>query len=222
MTMRTLLNKLLARVGYQVRAVHVPLQSFEQGMVSLARQIKIDAVVDVGVAQGTPSLYAAFSGASFLLIEANPRYTKEVEALGERLRAKVEMVFCGSQDGGSVELWDTGRSSSMYEHGSSHQKVPVETLDTLAKRNAITGPTLLKIDVEGAEMEVLAGAPSLLKSVQAIVIEVSWGRNSKGAQYMEVLNFMDSNGFTLHNIVEGGGILEHDRLVHADFIFLRK
>lgn len=226
--MKKLVNAFLAKLGYQIRAVHVPLQSFAKGVEELAKVISVDGIVDIGVAQGTPELYHSFKGKSFLLVEANPVFLERLTALKTEVPARVEMVFCGSAAGtASLHGPKNGRASSLYAHPDIHAEqmftVPVETLDTLVERNQMNGTLLVKIDVEGAEMEVLRGAIKTLERTAAVILEVSWGRGFVGApSYRDLFDFLHEHGFELYNIVEGGGILEHGRLVHADFVFVKR
>lgn len=225
--MKKLLNTFLARFGYQIRAVHVPLQSFEKGVEELAKVISVDGVVDIGVAQGTPELYRSFKGTPFLLVEANPVFADRLRQLKREVPARVEMVFCGSASGTvSLHAPKNGRASSLYAHPDIHAEeilsVPVETLDTLVERNQMSGSLLVKIDVEGAEMEVLRGATKTLERTAAVILEVSWGRGFIGGSlYADLFDLLHEHGFVLFNIIEGGGILEHGRLVHADFVFIK-
>ncbi|MEW6302481.1 MAG: FkbM family methyltransferase [Verrucomicrobiota bacterium] len=46
------------------------------------------------------------------------------------------------------------------------------TLDRYAEENRITGVDVLKLDVEGAELEALAGAENILKTVKMFFVEV--------------------------------------------------
>ena len=224
--MKKLINGILGKFGYQVRATHAPLQSFKTGLEHIARLFSIDTVVDVGVAHNTNELYEAFLGKQFLLIEANPGFEQHLEDLRVKLNAKVEMVFCGEKSGEIIlNVPKNGRRASAYtETYDTTITVKTETLDTLVERNGLsTGSLLVKIDVEGAELDVLRGAPQTLEQSKVVVLEICWGVPFKpeAANYIDVLVFMRDSGFTLFNIVEGGGISRHDRLTHADFIFVK-
>lgn len=61
------------------------------------------------------------------------------------------------------------RGSSITGGVREHQMVPTLTLDCLAE--ALPKPMVLKIDVEGAEILVLAGAQSVLETRPTILIE---------------------------------------------------
>ncbi|HYN90854.1 MAG TPA: hypothetical protein VER75_02955 [Thermoleophilaceae bacterium] len=60
----------------------------------MSRIISPAAVIDVGVAAGTPSLYRHFPSHRYLLVEANPVFRDALDALTRRLDAAVENVFC--------------------------------------------------------------------------------------------------------------------------------
>ncbi len=69
--------------------------------------------------------------------------------------------------------------------------VPTVTLDWLTERFPM--PHLIKIDVEAAESEVLAGGTTVLRSLPTIICEVA-GRNSAG-----VAEVLSSYGYNLYD-----------------------
>jgi FkbM family methyltransferase len=223
--MKMLVQAFLGIFGREIRSTNAPLQSFEKGLRALAKIIEVEQVIDIGVAEGTPELYKTFTGKQFLLIEANLAYKKNLEALSATLPAKVEMVFCGEK-AGTVPFRMMGRESSalieMYG-GARKEKmvdVPVEPLDSILERAGFFGSSLIKIDVEGAEMSVLKGAARALQKAQAVILEVSLGRRYEGGTTAdELVCYMKERGFFLFNIL--GGTVEHDRLIMADFVFVR-
>ena len=57
----------------------------------------------------------------------------------------------------------------------------MHTLDGLLKDRALGAPILLKLDVQGAELDVLAGASRVLEATEFVVMEVSFLEYNKGA-----------------------------------------
>ena len=53
-------------------------------------------------------------------------------------------------------------------------------LDDLIKQFSLPSPTHLKIDVDGAEGSILAGAPNCLRQIKSLLIEVE-GQNAEEA-----------------------------------------
>jgi FkbM family methyltransferase len=184
-------------------------------------------VIDVGVAEGTPELYAAFPGErnKYLLVEANPAYRSSLPALAERLGAEVAYAFCGAARGErAFNLYTDGRKASAFDtHGrtpSEVVEVPVVRLDDLMREHGLLeGPVVLKIDVEGAELEALGGAEETLKRAQAVILEAGLVERYKGgARFADIVAFMQAHGFAAFDIV-GGGVVG-TRLHLVDIIFL--
>lgn len=124
--MKKLINSVFGSFGYQIRASHVPLQSFKVGVDQVAKSFPVDIVVDIGVAHHTNDLYQAFKSKKFLLVEANPGFKKHLEELRLKLDAKVEMVFCGERSGEiTLNTPDNGRRASAYTEVLPEQKTTV-------------------------------------------------------------------------------------------------
>jgi len=77
--------------------------------------------------------------------------------------------------------------------------------------------SLMKIDVQGSELQVLKGAKSILKDVEVIYITVPLMRIHRGAPLaLEILSFCKEHGFELLNYVDGDARGSLDALVHVD------
>lgn len=86
------------------------------------------------------------------------------------------------------------RRAFPYTRGGTVQKVVVHALEEYA--HLIGGRTLLKIDVQGWELEVLIGAGVALDLFQAVVCEVSWEELYEGAPGFEQLDaHLRAHGF---------------------------
>ncbi len=99
--------------------------------------------------------------------------------------------------------------------------VPVGPLADFVTREALVAPALLKIDVQGFELEVLRGAEGLLDSFDWIYVEASWLALYEGqALAGDVIAFVEAQGFTRageYNRSEDA----HGTPVQADFLFHR-
>jgi len=76
---------------------------------------------------------------------------------------------------------------------------------------------IMKIDVQGFEMEVLKGAGKTLKRTDIIVLEVNNHFGYKGsAKYYEIDKYLRENNFSLYNIfpsvIDGGRLKEWDMI----------
>jgi FkbM family methyltransferase len=128
-----------------------------------------DLFVDVGANVGVYSSFACSHGAEVVAFEPLPKALEEVHRnarLNDRT-IRVEACAIGERNGTthlSVSCVD-GAESKLSDGGL---KVPVRTLDSAVERQ----PTLVKIDVEGAEFRVVRGALGILRAGTVLLIEV--------------------------------------------------
>lgn len=115
------------------------------------------------------------------------------------------------------ESWE----SIEYGTGAISQRtVPVTTLDDYCTEHGIDQVYLLKIDVQGFEIEVLKGAAKTLRRIDYVFVEAGIQRLYEGApSFAEVCLFMESHGFHLMHMRawhRGNRVL-----VETDMIFRR-
>lgn len=72
--------------------------------------------------------------------------------------------------------------------------IKTTTMDILFK-NKILKKTLLKIDVEGYELNVLKGAKNKLKEISYILIEQQFGNQYKNSDFSKVDKYLKDNNF---------------------------
>lgn len=70
------------------------------------------------------------------------------------------------------------------------------TLDTLVKSKKYPLPDLIKMDIQGAELDVIKGAPECISHARDIILELQLVDYNKGApKAQEVIDHMSSIGF---------------------------
>jgi hypothetical protein len=71
----------------------------------------------------------------------------------------------------------------------------------LRKEKNLACPFLIKVDVQGAELDVLSGGAETLKETECVVLETSLFEFFRGAPLVaEGMEFMKRNGFLIHDI----------------------
>lgn len=201
------------------------------------RQIKCRTIVDVGANRGQFALVArrCFPKATILSFEPLPkpanRY-RRVFAGDERVR--LNEVAVGPKTGkATIHISARDDSSSMLPitvlqnqlfPGTSETRqetVRLEPLREFVQPEEIEPPALLKIDVQGYELETLKGCESLLDRFAYIYVECSFVELYAGqASVSEVIDFLHEQGFVLKGIYN----ITYDRsglAVQADFFFGR-
>lgn len=97
----------------------------------------------------------------------------------------------------------SGLASLKTPHADKWSAVPIECrrADELIRSGTCPAPTVVKLDVEGAEQEVLEGFGSCLlePSLRAVVFEGAPGLENRG-KTDAVANILREAGFTLHQL----------------------
>ena len=177
-------------------------------------------VIDVGVADGTPDLYARFPNAFLDLFEPHPHYQDHLErTLLPQRPSRLHRMGLGAEDG-TAKLYLKGRTGSTLagDRGRGAIEVPVRRLDSVLSPADIRRPCLLKIDTEGYELEVLRGASGLIPHIDCIVSEVSFATPHL-YKPGELVSHLERLGFLLEEMLDfhaGNG-----RVWCADFVFRR-
>ena len=196
---------------------------------------RFETVLDVGASRGQFALFAreSFPGARIVCFEPQPGPAADLRDL---LGDKVELVTSalGAEPGtATMNVSNRDDSSSLLTigarqvaefpgTGSDHSiDVPVSTLDESIQQ-PIRRPCLLKIDVQGFELNVLRGGALTLKGIDVALIECSFVELYEGQDTAEqVISFMADAGFRLAGV--HGLVYSADRSsIQADFLFRRE
>ena len=163
-------------------------------------------VIDVGACRGewTELALAAFPGARVLAVEARVEEGAALQDVWVRHPGQVEVALAllGATEDPAVpfHVMSSGTGSSVLPEESNVPRSavlsPMTTLDALTAGGEFASCDLLKLDVQGYELEVLRGATRLLSSVQVIVMEVATWPYNRGAPLLhEVLPALHREGF---------------------------
>jgi FkbM family methyltransferase len=175
-------------------------------------ELGIKTVLDVGANQGESAieLHEKLPTARVVSFEPLPdSYQAMVENLQNASWWRGFNLAAGAENGeAEIHRSEYALSSSLlpmaelhkenypYTAGSSVQKIKVTTLDHVLATENITGPFLLKLDVQGFEMPALSGATQTLKNCTAIICETSFVELYQGQQlFGDVAQFLQAQGF---------------------------
>jgi FkbM family methyltransferase len=99
---------------------------------------------------------------------------------------------------GQATFWPNEATNVQYEVGTA-------TLDELVREQQLPTVNLIKIDVQGAEFQVLQGAQQTLHTFKpALIFEYDWNWESSAITFVDVQAFLVQFGYTLHSISRSG------------------
>ena len=134
---------------------------------------KDSVVVDAGAHRGEFSVEIIRRfGCQCHLVEANPRL---VETLIVARAKSITTAALGARDGrGMLHVSENPEATGLFDAGSATTSVEVETISlaTLMQRRGITEIDILKLDIEGAEFDLIASTPDqILQRINQITVE---------------------------------------------------
>ncbi|GAB4382530.1 MAG: hypothetical protein Kow00121_42940 [Elainellaceae cyanobacterium] len=201
------------------------------GTLINARQLGLNSatVIDVGAADGTEELYTIFPDSTHLLIEPLEENIPYLDLIVNSLPSAEYVIAAAGKEVGEITLNvfpDLIGTSAYVEYRDSQQTsqprtVPVITLDALCQERELTGPYLLKLDVQGAELDVLAGATEVLKQTEYIILETTLIPFSPEMPLMaDVILFMKERGFVPYDIFNLGYRPLDIAMFQVDMVFV--
>ncbi len=227
-----LAQRALAGRGFELRRHHAARRQ----RIFAARGV--DLVLDVGAARGgygtqlrrfgytgrivsfepLADAYADLSRA----IEADPAWQAHRTALGAEAGTATINVASNSDSSSLLPMLDAHRAAAPQVGYVGTQTVTISRLDDLAQEalSAATTP-YLKIDTQGFERGVLAGAPETLRQVVGLQLELSFVPLYDGGMTVdEAVAWAYGEGFHLVGI-EQGYTAPSGEILQVDGVFWR-
>ncbi|MFT7644517.1 MAG: FkbM family methyltransferase [Candidatus Paceibacteria bacterium] len=210
--------------------INAPAKPYKEGVAFLKKIIDApNYIIDIGYADGTPDLTASFPMSTFkyLLIDANPNFYAALNKAKQNYpNVSTEKCFCGEGEATvSLNLSKQGYESSMYRDFEAGETVQVKTrtLDNIVEQHNISGPLLIKIDVEGSEIDVLKGASDTLKMADVVILEtwINVPDSDSPGDFAKIVEIMDDNNFVVFDFF-GGYSHKSGVLAHIDTVFVKR
>lgn len=207
-------------LGYQVRSLG-PDSMGEALKVLKMAGLDPRVVIDVGVhAVGTPELYATFPNAKHLLVEPAREFEPAIRKLTAGLK-DCELIIAAASDREGQGTLRITRNSYVHtslvdgtarEAGYEYENVPLVTVAQICRERRLSGPYLLKVDVDGVDLDVLKGAASILDQIDVVIVEAPVDA------LLERANYLKQHGMMLWGIVDP--VYFDQKLWQVDLIFL--
>ncbi len=192
-------------------------------------------IVDVGANRGqwATTASAVFAHTPLHLIEPQEACRADLAAFAARRGAtEVHATFVTRRGVGHVQVVG-GESGSTGAHvidtattgRTDGQPMPASTLDALlAARLSGADRVLMKLDVEGHELDVLDGASAVLPHVEVIVSEVAFYDIERTGHptFTDVSAALAAAGFVLYDVAGLASRNRDGRLRVGDVLFVRR
>jgi FkbM family methyltransferase len=180
-------------------------------------------ILDVGASVGLFTLSACVrTQADIVAFEPARRqrilWRRNIQRNGFAGRARLE----------PVGLWDAAGQLPFRTHGALSglqaadellaslpfvESVPVTTLDIWRTAAGARRIDLIKMDIEGAELEALEGARETLRDDRPVLLIQAYHRRGASRTYERCARLLSAAGYRCHEVRPGGGLLyaEADR-----------
>jgi FkbM family methyltransferase len=199
------------------------------------RRLDVKTCIDVGANKGQFSVLCRdlFPGAAIIAFEPLPDVARQcARALGGE-HVQVYVHALGAQDSRShFYVTERSDSSSLLMPGAAQERaygsrvaesmnVEVRRLDRVLTPAQIAGPALMKLDVQGAELDVLEGCGALLRNIDYIYLEGSFVELYEGQPLIaDIVAFLHGQGFAFRGVYNTSYTRDYGT-TQADFLFER-
>ena len=219
--MKALVNSFLRPIGIEVRHINAgnpfrPIGILDCFLEDIkARGFSPRGIVDIGANRGdwTRQARLVFPDTPTLMIE--PQAEMEIHLF----KTTMELPDChyvkagvGREEGELVQtIWEDLAGSSFLPGADAEQlaagtqrKTKITTINTLLLDHyAALRPDLVKLDIQGFELEALSGASTLFGKTEVFILETSLFRFlPKMPITREVIAFMADRNYELYDITE--------------------
>jgi FkbM family methyltransferase len=203
---RPRLASALIRHGVAGAIEHLPIIDF----------VRPSYLIDVGANKGQFALatLSLFPNVKIECFEPLPGPGKILRAWSSRMTDQITLHQCAlARSRGRAKFYVTNRedSSSFFEPGAPQKaagidvsrtiEVATERLDSVIDKTSISRPSLLKMDVQGGELDVLIGSEGILSSIDFIYLEVSFIPLYKNQPlFNDLYEYLIQRGFVLRGV----------------------
>lgn len=219
----------LAHQFFTARSMHGGLQRLK------TLGFNPESILDIGAYEGgwTRVAKAVFPQSRVLMIEAQTEKATVLDAVCKAFDGSVEyrIALLGRRNQEEATYYQMitpwgSTGSSLYEEQTAFERrvitLPMRRLDDLLAAHPNQRFPFIKLDVQGAEVEVLSGGLETLKATEMVLLEASFLEYNKGApQFAEVVAFMNANGFVVFDILDCFRA-KQAVLFQSDILFVRK
>jgi FkbM family methyltransferase len=182
-------------------------------------------VLDLGAYEGnwTRLLRSIYPSAQVIMVDANTEKEPILRRLGD-----CRIAVLADADGREVEYFkcqngDAGSGNGIYRENTAYRFAPEKrkTVSLATLLGSDDGFDLIKMDVQGAELDVIRGGLRIVRNSRYLILELQTHDYNLGAPHFEeVVAFLHAEGFAVVDIIDL--MYAGDKLIQVDVLFRNK
>ena len=237
--MKRIIKKILNVIGYELKKINTHKISPEErpvgNMMSLLKDLKTrglncSLIMDVGANRSHWSRMAkiVYPDSGFCLIEPQVEMKEDLEKFCTEFNKSFFVMAGAGADNKREKLaiWDDLSGSSLLhtaDDGTEQREIQIVTINDIINSKNISIPELIKLDIQGYELEALKGASLTLGKTEVFILEVSLFKFEPLTPVIsDVINFMLERGYVVYDFP---GFLRRPydgALAQCDICFVKK
>jgi|TARA_B100001093_G_scaffold417100_1_gene407954 FkbM family methyltransferase len=188
-------------------------------------------ILDIGCGHGEWFLKCNlfFPKAKYLLFDANKYNESRLKVLKNKNSNIFYKICLLSETIKNQKFFNMGYGSSVYEENTNFMREVEHITSTTLKHELSnfkldTNNNMIKLDVQGSEIDILKGLGSNIDLFEIILLETSVKEYNKGSPlFIDVINFMNEKNFSFYDIYDLKRLgMNKSFLVQFDAVFIRK
>jgi FkbM family methyltransferase len=232
------INNFLNHFGYQITKSPFSKRQIGAGHFKWLQNFGISTILDIGANEGQfiQKISKVLPDAkiysfeplkdSFIKLEKMVSDKKNITAfnfaLGDEDKEAIINLNEYSPSSSLLELTDLHKDAFPVTKKVKEEKIYIKVLDKIFKQLELNKKVLMKIDVQGYELNVLRGADNTIKDVDIILIETSFYElYTNQPLFDDIYSFLSNKGFNYFGSFEQLYDERDGKILQADSIFIR-
>lgn len=170
------------------------------------RGVPVSTILDVGILSGTPELIRTWPNIEHILFEPVEEFEQQIAIAYTNVKHQLHKFAVGSCTGtanlevrsafSGVDISHSSITNKSLDLSANIRNVPLVSLDDFVPSLSLPKPYLLKIDIDGYELEVIKGAHQTIRDSSVVIVECPH------PQLSERISAVQSLGFRLFDLAE--------------------
>ena len=186
-------------------------------------------IIDVGCGYGewTKKSLKYFKSSNYLLFDGDSSNQERLKKFTNKKSNLFYKICILSDKIKNIKFYNSGYGSSIYKENNNtslnvSNAVSTTLFNELLNIKIMQKNNLIKLDVQGSEIDILKGLGNKMKLFEVIILEVSTVEYNKNAPlFFDVHSFMNNNNYKLYDICDSKRLgNDNSFLIQFDAVFV--